>query len=160
MPQKQQNKNGLLDIEKILRILPHRYPFLLVDRVLELEKGKSILAIKNVTYNESFFQGHFPALKIMPGVLIVEALAQAGGILLHYSIPEPQKKLVMLSKIDNAKFRKQVVPGDILKLDAEILRLKSRFCYLRGKAYVDGEIVVEGDIMASILNVEELNGRE
>ncbi|TET21864.1 MAG: 3-hydroxyacyl-ACP dehydratase FabZ, partial [Candidatus Aminicenantes bacterium] len=139
MPQKQQNKNGLLDIEKILRILPHRYPFLLVDRVLELEKGKSILAIKNVTYNESFFQGHFPALKIMPGVLIVEALAQAGGILLHYSIPDPQKKLVMLSKIDNAKFRKQVVPGDILKLDAEILRLKSRFCYLRGKAYVDGE---------------------
>ncbi|TET70310.1 MAG: 3-hydroxyacyl-ACP dehydratase FabZ [Candidatus Aminicenantes bacterium] len=150
----------MLDIEKILRILPHRYPFLLVDRVLELEKGKSILAIKNVTYNESFFHGHFPALKIMPGVLIVEALAQAGGILLHYSIPEPQKKLVMLSKIDNAKFRKQVVPGDILKLDAEILRLKSRFCYLRGKAYVDGEIVVEGDIMASILNVEELNGRE
>jgi beta-hydroxyacyl-ACP dehydratase FabZ len=148
---------NLLDIEKILRILPHRYPFLLVDRVLALEKGKSIVAIKNVTYNEHFFQGHFPQMRVMPGVLVVEAIAQAGGILLFHSIPDPENKLVFLSKIDNTKFRKPVVPGDQMRLEAEILKLKKRFCHMRGRALVENEVVTEGDIMASLMDLEDLN---
>lgn len=143
-------------IGDIQKFLPHRYPFLLVDRVLEMEKGKSIVAIKNVTVNEAFFQGHFPRIKIMPGVLIVEAIAQAGGILLYHSIPDPDKKIVVLSKIDEAKFRKPVVPGDQLRLEAEIIKLKTRICQIRGKALVDGEVVVEGNIIASLLNFEEM----
>lgn len=158
MPQKPQQKNsGLLDIEKILKILPHRYPFLLIDRVVEMEKGKSIVAIKNVTYNEHFFQGHFPQQKVMPGVLLIEALAQAGGILIFHSIPEPEKVLLFMSKVDNAKFRKPVVPGDQLRLEAEILKLKSKFCQMKGKVYVDEELVAEGEVMASFMNLEELN---
>lgn len=161
MPQKRQQRNkDLLDIEKILKILPHRYPFLLVDRVLELEKGKSIVAIKNVTYNEHFFQGHFPQKKVMPGVLIFEAVAQAGGILLYHSIPDPQKTFVFLSTINNAKFRRPVVPGDQLRLEVEIIRLRSRFCHIRGKAYVGEEIAAESDAMASLVSLEELNERE
>jgi 3-hydroxyacyl-[acyl-carrier-protein] dehydratase/UDP-3-O-[3-hydroxymyristoyl] N-acetylglucosamine deacetylase/3-hydroxyacyl-[acyl-carrier-protein] dehydratase len=161
MPQKRQQRNKeLLDIEKILKILPHRYPFLLVDRVLELEKGKSIVAIKNVTYNEHFFQGHFPQKKVMPGVLIFEAVAQAGGILLYHSIPDPQKIFVFLSTINNAKFRRPVVPGDQLRLEVEIIRLRSRFCHIRGKAYVGEEIAAESDAMASLVRLEELNERE
>jgi 3-hydroxyacyl-[acyl-carrier-protein] dehydratase/UDP-3-O-[3-hydroxymyristoyl] N-acetylglucosamine deacetylase/3-hydroxyacyl-[acyl-carrier-protein] dehydratase len=147
----------LYRIGDIQKFLPHRYPFLLVDRVLEMEKGKSIVAIKNVTVNEAFFQGHFPRLKIMPGVLIVEAIAQAGGILLYHSIPDPDKKIVVLSKIDEAKFRKPVVPGDQLRLEAEIVKLKTRICRIKGRALVDGEVVVEGDIIASLLNFEEMN---
>jgi 3-hydroxyacyl-[acyl-carrier-protein] dehydratase/UDP-3-O-[3-hydroxymyristoyl] N-acetylglucosamine deacetylase/3-hydroxyacyl-[acyl-carrier-protein] dehydratase len=161
MPQKRQQRNKeLLDIEKILKILPHRYPFLLVDRVLELEKGKSIVAIKNVTYNEHFFQGHFPQKKVMPGVLIFEAVAQAGGILLYHSIPDPQKTLVFLSTINNAKFRRPVVPGDQLRMEVEIIKLRSRFCHIRGKAYVGEEIAAESDAMASLVRLEELNERE
>jgi 3-hydroxyacyl-[acyl-carrier-protein] dehydratase/UDP-3-O-[3-hydroxymyristoyl] N-acetylglucosamine deacetylase/3-hydroxyacyl-[acyl-carrier-protein] dehydratase len=146
----------LLDIEKILRILPHRYPFLLVDRVLEIEKGKSIVAIKNVTINEPFFQGHFPVLRVMPGVLVVEAMAQAGGILLYHSVPDPEKKLVFLSKFDNLKFRKPVVPGDQIKLEVEIVKLKSRVCQIRAKAIVDNQVVTEGEIMASLMDIEGL----
>jgi beta-hydroxyacyl-ACP dehydratase FabZ len=149
---------NLLDIEKILRILPHRYPFLLVDRVLALEKGKSIVAIKNVTYNEHFFQGHFPQMRVMPGVLVVEAIAQAGGILLFHSVPEPENKLVFLSKINNTKFRRPVVPGDQIRLEAEILKLKKRFCHVQGRALVEQEVVTEGDMMASLMDLEDLNG--
>jgi 3-hydroxyacyl-[acyl-carrier-protein] dehydratase/UDP-3-O-[3-hydroxymyristoyl] N-acetylglucosamine deacetylase/3-hydroxyacyl-[acyl-carrier-protein] dehydratase len=137
-------------------MLPHRYPFLLVDRVLKLEKGKSIVAIKNVTINEPFFQGHFPVLKVMPGVLVVEAMAQAGGILLYNSIPNPDEKLVFLSKIDNLKFRKPVVPGDQIRLEVELIKLKSRVGYVKARAIVDQEVVTEGDIMASLANREGL----
>jgi len=137
-------------------MLPHRYPFLLVDRVLKMEKGKSIVAIKNVTINEPFFQGHFPVLKVMPGVLVVEALAQAGGILLYNSIPNPDEKLVFLSKIDNLKFRKPVVPGDQIRLEVELIKLKSRVGYVKVRAIVDQEVVTEGDIMASLANREGL----
>jgi len=150
----------LFNIEAIQEFLPHRYPFLLVDRVLEMEEGKTIVALKNVSANEPFFQGHFPKLKIMPGVLIIEAVAQAGGILLFHSIPDPLSKIVLLSKVDNTRFRKPVVPGDQLRLEAEIIKLKARFCFLRGRALVDGEIVVEGDITASLLDASEFHGRE
>jgi 3-hydroxyacyl-[acyl-carrier-protein] dehydratase len=157
MPQKPQDNKPVFDIQKILGMLPHRYPFLLIDRVLEYKEGKSLVAIKNVTYNEAFFQGHFPSLKVMPGVLLVEAVAQAGGILLYLSIPDPEKKLVFLSKIDNAKFRKPVIPGDQVRLEVEILKMKSKFCHVRGKALVDGEVVVEGEVMASLMDIEDLN---
>ena len=138
-------------------MLPHRYPFLLVDRVLEIEPGKSITAIKNVTINEPFFQGHFPELRVMPGVLVVEAMAQAGGVLLYKSIPDPEGKLVFLSKLDNIKFRKPVVPGDQIRLEAEIVKLKSRVCHIKARAIVGQNVVTEGDIMASLADLEGLN---
>lgn len=140
-------------------MLPHRYPFLLVDRVLELEKGKSIVALKNVSTNEPFFQGHFPEYKVMPGVLIVEAIAQAGGVLLYYSVPDPSSKLVFLSKINETKFRRPVVPGDQLILKVKLLRLKNKFCHIRGIAYVDDEVVAESEAIASLVDSEELNGK-
>lgn len=150
----------MLTIEEIIRFLPHRYPFLLVDRVISLEPGKAIAAIKNVTANESFFEGHFPEIKIMPGVLIVEAVAQAGGILLYNTLPDPQKKIVVLSKLQNIKFRKVVVPGDQLRLEAELVKVRARFATIRGLAIVDKEIVVEGEISAAIVNLEEANARK
>ena len=149
----------MISIEGILKHLPHRFPFLLVDRVKELQPGRSIVALKNVSINEPFFQGHFPHRKIMPGVLIVEAIAQAGGILLFHSIPDPEHKFVVLSKIINAKFRRPVVPGDQLMLEAEILKLKSRFCHLKGRATVEGEVAAEGELIAALLDLEDVNGR-
>jgi len=159
MPQKPQDNKTALNIQQILGMLPHRYPFLLIDRVLEYKEGKSLVAIKNVTYNEPFFQGHFPGLKVMPGVLLVEAVAQAGGILIYISIPDPEKKLVFLSKIDNTKFRKPVIPGDQVRLEVEILKMKSRVCHVRGRALVDGDVVVEGEVMASLMDIEDLNAQ-
>ena len=156
MPSKARNKT-VFGIEKILRFLPHRYPFLLVDRVLSLDIGKSVTALKNVSYNEPFFQGHFPEFRVMPGVLTVEALAQTGGILLYHSIPEPETKLVLLSKINSARFRKPVIPGDQLKLEVKIIKLKNRFCHVRGTASVDDEVVTECEIIATVVSLEEMN---
>jgi len=153
MPPKNLASNSLIDIEKIKGILPHRYPFLLVDRVLELKKGESLVAIKNVTVNEPFFQGHFPQLKIMPGVLIVEALAQAGGILVYYSLDEPENKLLVLSKIERARFRKPVTPGDQLRLEVKLIRLRHGVCQVEGKAYVGDELVVEGVVTATLVDM-------
>jgi 3-hydroxyacyl-[acyl-carrier-protein] dehydratase/UDP-3-O-[3-hydroxymyristoyl] N-acetylglucosamine deacetylase/3-hydroxyacyl-[acyl-carrier-protein] dehydratase len=147
----------VLKVEEILRLLPHRYPFLLVDRVVSLEPGKSIVALKNVTANESFFEGHFPEVKIMPGVLIVEALAQAGGILVYHSIPDMAKKIVVLSKLQNFKFRRIVVPGDQIRLEVEFVKVRARFATIRARAIVDKEIVVEGEIAAAIIDLEEAN---
>jgi len=146
-----------LSIEEILKCLPHRYPFLLVDRVLEMEKGKRILALKNVTYNEPFFQGHFPGLRVMPGVLIIEALVQAAGVLIFNSIEDPHKKLVFLSKVDEAKFRRPVIPGDQLRLDVEILKLKARFFQVAGKAYVEETLAAETLAMGSLISLEEMH---
>jgi 3-hydroxyacyl-[acyl-carrier-protein] dehydratase/UDP-3-O-[3-hydroxymyristoyl] N-acetylglucosamine deacetylase/3-hydroxyacyl-[acyl-carrier-protein] dehydratase len=147
----------MIKIEEIQKFLPHRFPFLLVDRVKELHPGKSIVALKNVSSNEFFFQGHFPGKMIMPGVLIVEAIAQAGGILLYNSIPNPQRTFVVLSKIDNTKFRRPVVPGDQLKIEAEILKLKSKYGHLKGRATVEGEVAAEGEMVATFLDLEAMN---
>jgi len=159
MPPKVRANNFLLDIEKIQGILPHRYPFLLVDRVLELTKGESLVAIKNVTINESFFQGHFPQLKIMPGVLIVEALAQAGGILVYHSLEDPENKLLVLSKIENTRFRRPVVPGDQLRLEVKMLKMRHGICQIEGQAFVDGDLVVKGQVTASLVTIGAVNDR-
>ena len=139
-----------LDVRAIMEIIPHRYPFLLVDRVLELEEGKRIVALKNVAFNEPFFQGHFPGNPIMPGVLVVEAMAQAGAILLLHSRPESRGKVVYFAGIDRAKFRRPVVPGDVVRLEVEVLKLRSRTCLMRGKAYVGQSLVAEAEIFSSM----------
>jgi len=149
----------LFRIEDIEKFLPHRYPFLLIDRVLEMEKGKSIVAVKNVSANEAFFQGHFPKRKIMPGVLIVEALAQAGGVLLYHSLPDPENTFVLLSKIEKARFRRTVVPGDQIRLEVEVTRFKNRFYFFKARAIVDGELAVEAELAASLLYFGETDER-
>ena len=146
----------MITVEEIMRFLPHRFPFLLVDRVVDLVPRKAIVAIKNVTCNEQFFQGHFPDWKIMPGVLIVEAMAQAGAVLLFGSIPDPEKKFVVLSKVDKAKFKRMVVPGDQLRMDVEWTREKGRICQMKGKAFVEGELAAEAEIYATVLDIEDL----
>ena len=141
-----------MDIRKILDSLPHRYPFLLVDRVLEMEREKRIVAIKNVTMNEPFFQGHFPGAPVMPGVLIVEAMAQAGAVLLLHDLPGRDQKLVYFTGIDGARFRRAVVPGDQLRLTMEVLNLRARTCKMRGKAEVDGQLVAEAEILSAMVD--------
>ncbi len=143
-------------VEQILNFLPHRYPFLMVDRVLEMEKGKRIVGLKNVTYNEPFFQGHFPKLRVMPGVLIVEAMVQTAGILVYNSIDNPQDKLVFLSKIDRTKFRRPVVPGDQMRMEIDMPKLKNRFFKILGKAYVGETLVAETEAMGLLVSLESL----
>jgi beta-hydroxyacyl-ACP dehydratase FabZ len=141
-----------LDITQIQAILPHRYPFLLVDRILEYEAGKRVVGIKNVTLNEPFFVGHFPGAPVMPGVLIVEAMAQTAGVLMLASIPDREQKLVFFTGIDGAKFRRPVVPGDQLRLELTVLRLRPRYIRLRGEAFVDGNLVAEAQIASSLVD--------
>ena len=150
----------MITVEQISKFLPHRFPFLLVDRVIDMVPAKTIVALKNVTCNEQFFQGHFPEWKIMPGVLIIEAMAQAGAILLFSSIPQPERKFVVLSKVDKAKFKRMVVPGDQLRLDIEWTRQKGRICQMKGKAFVDGEIAAEAEIFATILDVDDMKDKK
>lgn len=139
------------NIAQILDVLPHRYPFLLVDRVVELEPGQSIRAYKNVTINEPFFQGHFPGAPVMPGVLILEALAQTGGLLAAASIKENfENKLFLFTGLDNVKFRKQVIPGDRLDLECFNMRMKLKLCKLDARAYVDGKLACEAAITAAL----------
>jgi UDP-3-O-[3-hydroxymyristoyl] N-acetylglucosamine deacetylase/3-hydroxyacyl-[acyl-carrier-protein] dehydratase len=147
------NSGGpFLDIEGIMKIMPHRYPFLLIDRVIDLEPEKRVVAIKNVTFNEPFFQGHFPGKPIMPGVLIMEAMAQAGGILLLKAIPEPEKKLVYFMSMDKVKFRKLVVPGDTLRFELEMLVFRRNTCKMKGMGYVGENLVAEAELMAMIVD--------
>ncbi|MDP4116749.1 MAG: bifunctional UDP-3-O-[3-hydroxymyristoyl] N-acetylglucosamine deacetylase/3-hydroxyacyl-ACP dehydratase [Bacteroidota bacterium] len=144
-------KEGVVfDINAIQRILPHRYPFLLVDKIISLELETKVVGVKSVTVNEPFFQGHFPGMPIMPGVLILEALAQTGGILLLNSLPNFEEKLVMFMQINNAKFRKPVVPGDQLYFEVELKTKKAKYFTMSGKAYVDNVLVAEADFMAGI----------
>jgi len=142
----------MLDIERIMEVLPHRYPLLLVDRILELTPRKRVVGIKNVTINEPFFQGHFPGHPIMPGVLIIEAMAQVGGMLLMDELKEPPAKVIYFMALDNVKFRKPVVPGDQLRSEVEILQLRGRNCRLKGVAYVDGQVVAEAEMLARVVD--------
>ncbi len=140
------------DITSIMDILPHRYPFLLVDRITSIEEGQSIEGFKNVTINEPFFQGHFPGHPVMPGVLIIEAMAQCGGLLLLNSVDDPNDKLMFFMGIDGAKFRRPVTPGDQLRFKLTLLKLRGRTSKMRGEAYVDGQLVAEAELMATIVD--------
>jgi beta-hydroxyacyl-ACP dehydratase FabZ len=144
----------LIDIRGILNSIPHRYPMLLVDRVLELQPGQRIVALKNVTFNEPFFPGHFPGAPVMPGVLIIESMAQAGAVLLLHDMPERDSKLVYFTGIDKARFRRAVVPGDRLQMTLEVLKLRPRNCKMRGVAEVDGQRVGEAEIMSALVDRE------
>jgi len=137
-----------LNITEIMEILPHRYPMLLVDRVLEIEEGKRIVCIKNVTANEQFFQGHFPGAPVMPGVLIVEAMAQCGALLVLRDIPDRAQKLFLFGGVDKARFRRPVIPGDQLRMEIEILAKRSNSVRIRGVATVDGEVVAEAEMLS------------
>lgn len=141
------------EIKEIMNLLPHRYPFLLVDKVLEMEEGKRIVSIKNVSINEPFFQGHFPGFPIMPGVLLIEAMAQTWGILVLSSEKEKAgSKDVLFLGIDKARFRKPVYPGDQVRFELEALNFKRSIWKFSGKAFVEGKLVAEAELMATILN--------
>lgn len=141
-----------LDINAICRILPHRFPFLLIDRVLDIQRQKSITALKNVTINEPFFAGHFPNLPIMPGVLIVEAMAQAGGVLLLTEFADRDEKLVLFTGIERAKFRRPVVPGDQLRIEVQVKVWRGTAGRMEGKAYVDGKLVAEANVSCRLVD--------
>jgi 3-hydroxyacyl-[acyl-carrier-protein] dehydratase len=140
----------IMDIQQIMSILPHRYPFLLIDRVVEMEPKKRIVAIKNVTINEPHFAGHFPDFPIMPGVLIVEAIAQAGGALLLTDIPDRGDKLMVFTSIDSAKFRRPVVPGDQLRIEVTVLNWRTSAVRMKGVATVDGKVACEAIVMCAL----------
>jgi 3-hydroxyacyl-[acyl-carrier-protein] dehydratase len=141
----------VLEIGDIMAILPHRYPFLLIDRLMEIERKKRIVALKNVTINEPFFVGHFPSFPIMPGVLIVESIAQAGGALLLTEIPDRESKLMVFTGIERAKFRRPVVPGDQLRIEVTVLNWRPRAVRMEGRVTVEGKLVCEAVIMCQLV---------
>jgi len=138
----------MLTINEIMKILPHRYPMLLVDRVVEIDEGKRIVGIKNVTANEQFFQGHFPGAPVMPGVLIVEAMAQCSAVLILRGIPDRDQKLFLFGGVDKARFRRPVVPGDQLRMECEVLQRRSNTIKVKGTATVDGNVVAEAEMLS------------
>lgn len=150
-------EQNILDIRQILDLLPHRYPFLLVDRVVDYTPLESIEAYKNVTMNEPFFQGHFPGIPVMPGVLIMEALAQAGGLLVLKSTDMPlEDKLFLFTGMEKVRFRRPVYPGDKLELKCRLIRHKLKLWKMEGKAYVDGVLAAEAEMTAAIMNKEDM----
>jgi 3-hydroxyacyl-[acyl-carrier-protein] dehydratase len=140
-----------LDITAIMEILPHRYPFLLIDRVVEVVRKQRIVALKNVTVNEPFFQGHFPGYPIMPGVLLVEAVAQAGGTLLLTEIPDRHNKLMVFTGIERARFRRPVVPGDQVRIEVDVLQWRSRAVRMQGNVFVEGKLACECTVMCQLV---------
>jgi len=142
----------IMDVTEIQKILPHRYPFLFVDAIVEMERLKRVVGIKNVTVNESHFQGHFPGKPIMPGVLIIEAMAQTGGLLLLQEVPDRENKLLLFAGIEEAKFRRPVVPGDQIRYEVEVLRLRSTYCKLAGKVLVDGQLAAEAVLSSAMVD--------
>jgi beta-hydroxyacyl-ACP dehydratase FabZ len=150
-----ERKPNTLDVEGIQDLLPHRYPILLVDRVLDFEPKLWIRGMKNVTIGEQIFLGHFPKKPVFPGVLIIEAMAQTGGCLVLQGLPDRQNKLLYFMAIDKVKFRKPVVPGDQLIMEVKVISLKSRVCKLRGEAFVDGQKVAEAEFMSMMVDVEK-----
>lgn len=137
-----------MTIQEIMKVLPHRYPMLLVDRILEIEEGKRIVGLKNVTANEQFFQGHFPGAPVMPGVLIIEAMAQCGAVLFLRAIPDRDKKLFLFGGVDKARFRKPVVPGDQLIFECEVLQQRASTVKIKGVARVGGAVVAEAEMLS------------
>jgi len=137
-------------ITDIMRILPHRYPFLLVDRIVEMEGEKRIVGLKNVTINEQFFQGHFPGAPVMPGVLILEAMAQVAGVLIYRDMPDKHAKLIYFTGVENAKFRRPVLPGDQLRIEMELLNRRSNFGKMAGRATVEGKLAAEATVLFAI----------
>lgn len=146
----QTERNAVYGIMEIMKFLPHRYPFLLVDRILELEPAQRIVGLKNVTINEQFFQGHFPGAPVMPGVLIIEAMAQVAGVLIYRDMPDRDKKLIYFTGIENAKFRRPVIPGDQLRIEMELLSRRNNFGKMRGRATVDEKLVAESTVLFAI----------
>ncbi len=144
----------IFNTKEIQKILPHRYPFLLIDAVEEMELKKRIVGIKNVTSNESFFQGHFPGNPIMPGVLIIESMAQAGGVLLLTEVPDREKKLLYFVAIDHARFRRPVFPGDQLRLEVNVLAWRGTICKVEGQASVNGELAAEATLMCKMVDLD------
>lgn len=137
-------------VNEIMKFLPHRYPFLLVDRIVELEADRRIVGLKNVTINEQFFQGHFPGTPVMPGVLIIEAMAQVAGVMIYRDLPDKEKKLIYFTGIESAKFRRPVVPGDQLRIEMELLNRRNNFGKMRGRATVDGKLASEAVVLFAI----------
>jgi 3-hydroxyacyl-[acyl-carrier-protein] dehydratase len=144
----------ILDVVEIQKILPHRYPFLMVDAILEIERLKRIVGIKNVTINEAHFQGHFPGKPVMPGVLIIEAMAQTGGLLLLREVPDRDNKLLYLVAVDGVRFRRPAVPGDQLRIELTVLSWRGDFCKLEGKATIGGQLATEATLMCKMVDRE------
>src|SRR5246500_1666982 len=144
----------IMDVVQIQKILPHRYPFLFVDAVLEMERLKSIVSVKNVTVNEAYFQGHFPGAPVMPGVLIIESMAQTGGLLLLQEVPDRESKLLYFVAVDGARFRRPVVPGDQLKIEMNVISWRGDFAKLNGRATVDGQLCAEATLMCKMVDRE------
>ena len=144
-----------MDVQAVMAVLPHRYPILLVDRVLDFEKGQWIRGLKNISISDPIFQGHFPKQPVFPGVLIVEAMAQTGGCLIMQGIPDVESKVIYFMSIDGVKFRKPVVPGDQLVMELKVLTHRGRIAKLRGEAFVDGQRVAEAEFMSMLIDVNE-----